>query len=78
MCIRDRIQEYRVLAPDMTADRLIWHIYNRTGMLGIFGAMHGGDMRRKNLNAFFEYAGQYEKTGYKGLYLSLIHISYPD
>ncbi len=70
----DEIDEYRSLAPDMSSDELIWYIYSKTGMLGIFGAMHGGSVRQDNLTAFFEYAGKYEKSGYKGLYSFITHL----
>lgn len=61
------IESYRALAPDMTVDKLIWHIYNRTGMLGILSAMPGGSERYENLMLFFDQARIYEQAGYKGL-----------
>ena len=65
----DELKSFRDAAPDMTADRLIWHIYHTTGMLGIIGAMPGGELRVKNLRRLLVYARKFESAGYKGLFL---------
>lgn len=70
----DELFEYRSIAPDMPTDKLIWHIYNKTGMLGIMGAMPSGDIRYNNLMRFFKCAGDYEKAGYKGLFQFITYI----
>lgn len=62
------LSQLRFDAPDMSVDRLIWHIYNKTGMLGLFGAMPAGTMRRANLLKLVEYARGFEKTSFKGLF----------
>lgn len=64
----EELSYYRNLAPDMSADRFLWHIYNRTGIFAIVGAMRGGTARRKNLMLLFEYAQRFESAGYKGLF----------
>ena len=42
----------------MSVHRLLWHIYNRLNVLGVFGAMDGGGERRENLIALYEHARQ--------------------
>ncbi len=64
----ETLSQLRFDAPDMSVDRLIWHIYNETGMLGLFGAMPAGQMRRGNLLKLVEYARGFEKTSFKGLF----------
>ena len=65
----------RELAPDMSASGLIWHMYNKTGLLGSVGAMRGGAARRENLILLVEYARLFEQNGYKGLFSFLTYIS---
>jgi len=72
--LRD-INSLRVRVPDMPSDRFIWYMYNKTGLLGLVGAMRGGVRRRANLILLVEYARRIENSGYKGLFgfLSFIH-----
>ncbi|SMC41852.1 helicase-exonuclease AddAB subunit AddA [Papillibacter cinnamivorans] len=62
------LSRLRLTAADMSADRLIWHLYNELGFLSIFGAMPGGARRQKNLVAFCEHARRFESQGYQGLF----------
>jgi ATP-dependent helicase/nuclease subunit A len=64
----DELKAFRSVSPDMPADKLIWHIYSKTGMLGVMGALNGGEARRNNLMLLFEYARRFEANGYKGLF----------
>ena len=70
----ERLAGFRSAAEDMTADRLIWHVYNTTGALGIYGAMAGGGTRRENLLLLAETARTYEQSGYKGLYQFITYL----
>ncbi len=63
-----RLGELRDTAADMPADRLIWKIYEDTGLPAIVSAMPGGEKRRQNLMELFRYARKYESAGYKGLF----------
>jgi len=58
----------RELAPEISVHRLLWHIYNRFHVLGIFGAMGGGEIRKDNLTALFEHVKKLENSGYSGLF----------
>jgi len=69
------IKDLRVIAPDMTSDRFIWHVYNKTGLLGLVGSFQNGDKRRSNLIFLAEAAQKFESSGYKGLYGFLGYIS---
>ena len=68
------INKLRMLAPDMPADRFIWHMYNKTGLLARVGAMRNGDRRRENLILLAENARNLEQSGYKGLHGFLAFI----
>lgn len=60
--------ELRLAGRDMSVHRLVWHIYNRLNVLGIFGAMDHGDERRENLIVLSQHAEKFESNGYKGLF----------
>ena len=68
------IKKMREIAPDMTADRFIWHMYSATGLLAGAGALPDGTKRRGNLVMLSEYARRYEQSGYKGLFGFLTYI----
>jgi ATP-dependent helicase/nuclease subunit A len=58
----------RQTAPDMQADRFLWHVYEKTGMLGVMGALKNGALRRNNLMRLLELAVRCERSGYRGLF----------
>ncbi|MDR2590839.1 MAG: helicase-exonuclease AddAB subunit AddA [Oscillospiraceae bacterium] len=62
------IKSYRSLVSDLTSDRFIWYIYNKTGILAIYRAMKNGEIRQNNLLYLVEYARACEQNGYKGLF----------
>lgn len=68
------LEELRSLARDMSVHRLIWRIYNRLNVLGIFGSMAEGERRRENLIALYEHARNFENAGYKGLFAFVAHL----
>ena len=68
------LEQLRFLAADMSVHRLLWHLYNRWSILGIFGAMDGGAERRAHLIALYEYARSFEAAGYKGLFQFVSHL----
>ena len=72
--ILDELTELRELKADMPSDRFIWHVYNKTGLLGVVGAMKDGNKRLENLLTLVECARKYEENGYKGLYGFLSYI----
>ena len=75
-CVRflRMLEELRDLSRDMSVHRLIWRIYNHLNVLGVFGAMGGGERRRENLIALYEHARHFENAGYKGLFAFVSHL----
>lgn len=61
-------------ACDMSCRQLLWALYKRTNLIGIFGAMGDGESRRGNLLALVECAQQFEEAGYKGLFSFLSYL----
>ena len=66
---------YRRLAPELSSDRLIWHIYGKTGMLAVMGAMKNGPERRDNLMTLYETARRFEANGYRGLFSFITYLT---
>lgn len=68
------IEAMRAVSSDMSADRLIWHIYSKTRLEGIVSSLPDGRKRRNNLVTLAEAARRFEKNGYKGLFGFLSYI----
>ena len=69
------LEELRFGAGDKSSHELLWHIYDRTNLLGIFGAMGEGEARQGNLLALAELARQFEGAGHKGLFRFLTYLT---
>jgi len=72
--ILEDIEQMRVVKADMSADRFIWHVYNKTGLPVIVNTMKNGKKRKNNLILFAESARKFEQNGYKGLFEFLVYI----
>ncbi len=70
----EALRELRLLASDMSVHRLLWHLYNRWNLLGVFGAMEDGPARRERLIALYEHARSFEAAGYRGLFPFVSHL----
>lgn len=68
-CVRaaELLDSLRTAAAAMPSDRLLRHIYNRTGYLAAVQAMPNGRERRGNLLLLVDYARTAESTGSGGL-----------
>ena len=64
----EELAALRNLARDVTVHRLLWHIYNRLNVLGVFGAMEDGGRRRENLIALTEQAKKLENSGCRDVF----------
>ena len=64
----DELARLRLRAGDRAAHELIWDLYDRTGLLALYGAMPGGEERRANLITLYELARSSEEGGHKGLF----------
>ena len=68
------LEELRFGAGDRTCRQLIWHIYEKTNILGLFGAMPGGEERQNNLLTLYALAGQMEDGGCRSLFQFLLRL----
>ena len=51
-----QLNELRELSAELPADQLLWQIYDKLHLLGIFGAMEDGELRRSRLLNLCRYA----------------------
>lgn len=70
----DQLSQLRFGAGDKTCRQLIWHIYEQTNILGLFGTMERGEERRSNLLALYDLAGQLENSGCRTLFQFLLRL----
>ncbi|MDR0862146.1 MAG: helicase-exonuclease AddAB subunit AddA [Oscillospiraceae bacterium] len=70
----DELNAFRALAPELPTDKFLWHVYNRTGLPAIVGAMTHGAERRDNLTRLIDHARRFEGGGYKGLFGFITHV----
>lgn len=64
----ETLRSFRLAARDMSVHRLLWHIYNRLNLLGLYGAMDRGLERRENLISLARLAESFESGGCRGLF----------
>lgn len=69
-----QLEQMRFGAGDMTTSQLIWHIYEKTNLLGIFGAMEHGEQRQENLLSLYSLAQQMEGSGCSTLFQFLLRL----
>ena len=69
------LSELRDLAADLPCDKLIWRVYRKTNALGLIGALPDGEARQRNLLRFYQYAQDFERSGYRGLYAFLERLA---
>ena len=62
------LEDLRTSSRDVQVHRLLWDIYNRLNVLGVFGAMDNGAARKENLIALSRHAEKFESNGYRGLF----------
>ncbi len=69
-CVRflDTLEQLRTLAVDLSGSRLLWLIYEQTGLMAVYGAMEGGTQRQENLRLLHEYAQRFESSGHQGVF----------
>ncbi|MCI9156232.1 MAG: helicase-exonuclease AddAB subunit AddA [Lawsonibacter sp.] len=71
----DQLEQLRDRAGDRTCRQLIWHIFEKTNLLGVFGAMEGGGERQSNLLSLYALAGQMEDSGCRTLFQFLLRLN---
>ena len=69
-CVRFLAQlgQLRAKAVDLPGHKLLWYIYEHTGLLAVYGAMEGGQARQENLRLLQEYARRFEQNGHQGVF----------
>ncbi|MCI8303284.1 MAG: helicase-exonuclease AddAB subunit AddA [Lawsonibacter sp.] len=70
----DQLEELRFGTGDWTCRQLMWHVFERTNLLGVFGAMEGGRERQDNLLSLYALAGQLEDSGCRTLFQFLLRL----
>ncbi len=68
------LTQLRRQAGDESCDQLLWQVYDRTNLLGIYGAMDEGERRRANLLLLAQLAREFEAAGHKGLFGFLTYL----
>ena len=69
------LAELRFGAGELSSHELVWQLYDRTNLLGIYGAMGGGEERQGNLLTLAELARRFEGAGHKGLFGFLSYLT---
>ena len=71
----DQLTRFRTIGRREKIAKLIWAIYNETGLIDYVGGMPGGPQRQANLHALYERASAYEQTSFKGLFQFIRFVS---
>ena len=64
----NELNALRTKAVDLAGHRLLWQIYEHTGLLAVYGAMEGGAARQNHLRLLHEYARRFEANGHQGVF----------
>lgn len=70
----EELARLRAYSGDLSCNQLLWQLYDRTNLLGIYSAMEPGETRRANLLALCACARQFEEAGHKGLFGFLSYL----
>ena len=68
------LEALRTAAVELPVDELVWHIYNTCHCMAVFGAMSGGQARKDDLVAFYDYARQMAGMGKRSLFDFVTHL----
>ena len=68
------LEELRQAAREMSADKLLWYIYDRCRVQAIFGAMEDGGARQARLTALYDYVQRLVQGGRTGLFDCVSHL----
>ena len=64
----ERLDKWREYALYLPVNQLLNRIYEEAGLLALYGGMSGGKTRGDNLRLLADWARQFERTSYKGLF----------
>ncbi len=68
------LDQLRSWAGEESGERLLWRVYDRTNLLGIFANLDEGETRRANLLLLAQLARSFEQGGHKGLFGFLSYL----
>ena len=68
------LEEFRRRAGDESCSDLLWRVYDRANLLGVYGAMDEGETRRGNLLMLAQLAREFEAAGHRGLFGFLAYL----
>ena len=71
----EELEELRFGAADQSCYQLLWRLYDRSNLMGVFGSMSNGEERQANLLLLTELARRFEKAGHRGLYGFLSYLT---
>ncbi len=63
-----KLERLRLLSLNTSVAGILTRVYDEFNLITVAGAMHGGKLRKTNLRLLLEYASNYEKTGFKGIF----------
>ncbi|MBU5434588.1 helicase-exonuclease AddAB subunit AddA [Pseudoflavonifractor sp. MSJ-37] len=68
------LEDLRFGAADLSCYQLLWQIYDRSDLMGVFGSLSNGEERQASLLLLAELARRFESAGHKGLYGFLSYL----
>ena len=72
----ENVELWRTLAATVSADRLLWDVYERTGILSFCAIGQNGATREQNLRLLMERARAFEQNGFRGLSAFLHYLDH--
>ncbi|MBQ3287553.1 MAG: helicase-exonuclease AddAB subunit AddA [Firmicutes bacterium] len=69
-----QLNAWRRLAAERGVDQLLLQVYNDTYLMGLVGAMEGGERRQANLDLLYARAHQYQEQSAAGLFRFLCRM----
>ena len=70
----DDLQALRTQAAQLPVHAFIWALFDRSNLLGLFGATQSGQLRQRRLLALAEAAQGFEASAGRGLFAFLSHL----
>lgn len=70
----EELSFYRTKAQGMLCYKFLWLLYMRSGLLSAAGVFKNGDKATQNLLLLYQYARNFENTGFKGLSSFILYI----
>lgn len=68
------LEKWRLLARSAPIHELLWQIYEDTGFIEYAAGMPNGPKRENNLRTLYQYARQFESSGYRGLFSFIRYV----